>query len=325
MTAVVLLVGVAGPVGVAGCSGAVTVASTRSAAPASSSAAVGVTPSTAPATLAGGGGTATQPPITGSAVPGSEIAKAVRDAVGSQSSVRMSMKTAAGTADATVDLARKAVRLDTGAEANPVSLVHANGSTWVKGAGTVSATSTAGVTERPWLLLRPDGTDVLSRKLGPAVNVEDSLRPAAFVDLFEGLTGDRSAGADGGSRVSFWVPADTYVRVVRGDSALSAAITAPVVVEVDLDSANRPTHLVATMSVKGARVVDDTTYSDWGAPVTVQTPAPDVVGVAPQPAVGTEAPDAGAPSGSTGSTDSTGGQGTSDAQAPQATSATTAG
>lgn len=321
MTAVVLLVGVAGPVGVAGCSGTVTVASTRSAAPAPSSAAVGVTPSTPPATLAGGGGTASQPPVTGQAVPGSDVAKAVRDAVASQSSVRMSMTTAAGTADATVDLARKAVRLDTGTDTHPVSLVHANGSTWVKGAGTVSATSTAGVTERPWLLLRPDGTDVLSRKLGSAVNVEDSLRPAPFADLFEGLTGDRTPGADGGSHVSFWVPADTYVRVLRGDSALSAAITAPVVVELDLDSTSRPTHLVARMSVKGTQVVDDTTYSDWGAPVTVQTPAPDVVGVAPQPAAGTEAPGAGAPSGTSGSASAPDGR----AAGAQPTSAATTG
>lgn len=292
-----LLSVLATPLLLAGCSGAVTVTSTSSGAAPSSGPVASATIPTPTATLAGGSGTPVAPQITGTAVQGKDLGDAIRSAVQDAKTVRMAMTTQAGTGTAAVDLEHRAVRIVAGQESAPVTLVHRDGRSWVKGAGTVTATATptpsGTVTARPtrstrtWLELRGDGTDVLSRKLGAAVDVEAMLRPTAFTSMLDGLVGDQTK-LDGGTRTSFWVQPDAYVAAINGSANLANAITAPVTLVVELDGHSRPMKLTATIPTGRTTVVDETRYTGWDEPVMIEAPAPGDVAPAPAPRPGDE-------------------------------------
>lgn len=307
--------------------------STSSAATATTGPVASATIPTPSATLAGGVSTPVPPEITGTGVPGTELAETIRSAIGSAKTVRMSMTNQAGTGSALVDLEHKAVRLVAGADTNPVTLVHRDGTTWVKGAGSVTQTTRATPTgtstvtppavrsTKTWLRLRPDGSDVLSRELGPAVNIEQALRPDAFTAMFDGVLGDQTK-TDSGTRTSFWVQAGAYVSAVGGSESLAKAITAPVTVVVELDDESRPTKLTATIPAGKSTIVDETRYSDWGKPVTIEAPNPDDVADAPLPEGGATATDAPAPTDASTASDQAQTPGASDAATGATPSAT---
>ncbi|MTB70420.1 hypothetical protein GGG17_00185 [Arsenicicoccus sp. MKL-02] len=228
-----------------------------------------------------------QPVPSGEGVPGDQFAQTIKDLVAAKGTVRMTMATPAGAAKAQVDTRTKAVRVEVDAAGRAVTLVHLGDRTWVRGAGTVEVpvpAPTPGTRSqrdvRRWLLLDPGGADAISAKLGAQAKVAQTVDPARFTAMLNGLLGDRTPRGDG-AQVAFTVPPAQYLDAVSAPAALRGAVTKPVRLVVALDATGAPTSVTATVPTKKSDLVDRTEYARWGEPVTIEAPPADDVAPAP--------------------------------------------
>ncbi|WP_409483753.1 hypothetical protein [Arsenicicoccus dermatophilus] len=234
-----------------------------------------------------------QPIPTGEGVPGDELAQQIRALVSAKGSVRMSMSTVAGSAEARVDTRTRSAQVSVTTGGRTVTLVSLSGRTWVKGAGTVDVTlppstsSTAGAPSgrprtdtRHWLLLDPGGADAISRALGDQARSASQVDPGRFTTMLPGLLGDRTPRGEGTQTV-FSVPPTQYLDAVAAPAALRSAVTRQVRLVVVQDQQGVLTSVVATVPTARGEIVDRTEYSRWGEPAEIPEPPSDDVAPAP--------------------------------------------
>lgn len=110
----------------------------------------------------------------------------------------------------------------------------------------------------PWVKIDPKGTDTISKTMGS--QLKDATDPRQQIEAYKGSTAT-FVGTEG----------DLFHYTLSG---LGGATAGAVAIDMWLDGQDRPAK--TTVSSSGLKFVS--TYSDFGAPVTVTAPAADQVG-----------------------------------------------
>jgi hypothetical protein len=150
-------------------------------------------------------------------------------------------------------------------------------------------------TDKPWLKISADGTDPLSKMLGPMLNkLGDSFDVSNTMDQIKNageITKSAKETLDGAEVTHYWVKVD-MVKAAQAQTdpelkkaAEEAAKTMPnktVDMEIWINKDNLPVQMTMTMPVGAGQNMDmKMKYLDWGQPVDITAPPAAQVGTLP--------------------------------------------
>jgi len=155
-----------------------------------------------------------------------------------------------------------------------------------------SAASQMGAGDKPWVKISPDGTDPLSKSLGPMVQNLDSN-----FDIAKQMEQVKAAGSidktaketlNGEQTTHYWLTIDMKKAAQNLPDpemrklAEQASSVGSIKEELWVNADNLPVQLVvATPAIQGQTATVTVKYTDWGKPVTIQAPPADQVGELP--------------------------------------------
>lgn len=151
---------------------------------------------------------------------------------------------------------------------------------YMKAPGGMGGTSSA----KPWMKITPDGTDPLSKQMGPMLDkMDDSFDIDKQLDQIKaaGTINKQSKETLDGEEVTYYdITIDTAKMAANAtdqttkDSAkqLGQAGVKSFPMEWWINSDNLPVKIATKISAAGQNVTVTATYKDWGKPVTVEAP-----------------------------------------------------
>lgn len=149
-------------------------------------------------------------------------------------------------------------------------------------------------TSKPWVQINPNGTDPISKALSGVVSQEQQdTDPTKAISQLVGagtITKVTPTTVDG-------QPATDYAITVDTQKLMNSSLVSPQLkqeltqmgvnlpktlnYQMWLNSQNLPVKLIVQETVEGQQVDVTVTYTDWGAPITINPPPADQIGSLP--------------------------------------------
>jgi hypothetical protein len=149
-------------------------------------------------------------------------------------------------------------------------------------------------TGKPWIGVDPNGTDPTSKALAAVLSEEqanaDPSRTLAQIQAAGTITRTSADQVDGRPATHYAISVNTAKLLASSAvtpqlrqliSGSAARLPATIGYDVWIDSAGLPVKIAFNENVTGAKTTITMTYSQWGAPVSIQAPPADQIGALP--------------------------------------------
>lgn len=217
------------------------------------------------------------PVAEGDTVAGADLAKRMLDAMTSAGSMRVKNEGVNGAGASTADVVIK------DGKASSHSTVDVMGSSMEiislnNGSEVYLKAPSMGLAE--WTKVEATSTNPIVQSMSASLaQMKDLMDPAAGLDVYAKAGDFTVAGTEeinGVKATKFTgaLPVDALVSAMgaQGEALKAQLGTEPIPVEIYLDEKDRPVKISQTMTVAGQTITSATTYSDFGADITVAAP-----------------------------------------------------